>query len=140
MAKMFQIIENVVTYDTHIAGGKLPKGYEANIRVEMDCDGATHAQLLTVVCTTSARVTLSKDLRESSTPEILDKYNRDIHGADAPLYKAKLTDIISGASSISKVDIMMSMTKDEFVSTLMMQFGQNEAQATKIYNNKHAKK
>ena len=137
MAKMFTIVGQVVTYDTHIKGGKWPDGVEYDIRVEMDCSGATEAQLLTVVCTTSARVTLSKNLREDiNCVEVLKKYDRT-NNPDAPLYKVKLVDIISGASAVSPVDVMLTMSEEDFISTMMMHFGQNEDQAKKLYKKKH---
>ena len=138
MAKLFQQIGEVVTYDIHLAGGKLPKDYEANVRIRMDCTGATRDQLIKVACTTSARVTLAKSLRELST-DIVDKYDRT-DDDDAPVYEVKLVDIIAGANTVNPVDVILTMPKPDFVSMMMMEFGMNEPQAEKLYDKKHATK
>ena len=139
MAKMFQIVGDVVTYDCSVKGGDLPKDYEVIIRVVMDCTGVTRDQLLKVATTTSARVSLAnRNLRRLST-EILDKYDRT-NNDQAPMYEVKMNDVITGASSINPVDVILAMPREDFVKMMVLEYGMNEPAAEKLYDKKHASK
>jgi len=139
MAKIHTIVGEVVTYDCSVKGGDLPKDYEVNIRVSMDCAGVTREQLLKVATTTSARVTLANHTLRKLSTEILDKYNRDVHGDSAPVYKVKLTDIITGASSVNPVDVILAMPREDFVKMMVLEYGMNEDMAKKLYDKKQSK-
>lgn len=129
MSKKLEIIGKVAKFTMSLKGGKLPDGFETEIKVEMNFEGASMEDLYKCCASgQSARVALQSQLRAKTVSELM--------GLGQNGLKVKFTDIVAGNVS-RPADRIMALSFDDFIDVMMNDFEMTEEQATTLYNKKH---
>jgi len=131
MAKRdLQVIGEKAMWTMSVKGGKLPNGFEVFIAVEMDYTGAKRGDIITQ-CSggQSIRVKLQDQLRSLPT-STLNRYA-------AEGYKCKFNDIYDGKQILQPKDIILSLSKDDFIDLMCEEYDLSYERAETMYNVKH---
>ena len=113
-----------------VSGGDLPKGFKVTIPVEMDFSGATEAQkILCCASGQSARVQLQGQKRKEK-PEALSM--QAMEGL-----KIKFTDVLTGPPPKTARDLLLEMSREDFVEMMTEDYDLSVERANEIYNVKH---
>ena len=130
MAKMQIVGEKAIISGMSVKGGDLPSNFEVKIDVEIDFAGATKAQMLQCCASgQSARVQLQGQLRKKSTTNLTEMASKG--------HKVKFTDILAGPPPASAGDLLLALSKEDFIELMCEDYDLSADRAEKMYNIKH---
>lgn len=121
---------NTVTFEMKLKKDSL-KAPEHKIKVEVDITGVSR-EILIKVCFSgsSARVRLQSKLRKKSESELAR--------LAANGYKTTLKAIMEKDAQQDYTDALHALSREEFIKTIMRDFGCDKATAATLYEKKHA--
>jgi len=131
MAEKMQVTgESIYIPKMSVKGGKLPNDAEFLINTTIDFTGAKRDKIILVCASgSSARVRLQAQLRSKPIAELR---RLEVTG-----YKTTFDTVLKGAPEATPGDRLAALSREDFISLMMTDYGVDEATAEKMYFRKH---
>ena len=131
MAGKMQVTgESIYIPKMSVKGGKLPNGVDFQINTTIDFTGAKRDKIIFVCASgSSARVRLQGQLRNKPMAEL--------RKLEMTGYKTTFDEVLKGAPEATPGDKLAALSREDFTSLMMTDYGVDEATAEKMYFRKH---
>jgi hypothetical protein len=132
MAKMTIDGNTIKIANMNVAGGGLPGDWSIKLNVDIDCTGASTADLLKAVGSRGARIPLQAILRAMGTDKLTALKK-------AGTYKTTFASCMASptVSPVKPEDALMALSQEDFITWCKDHMGISDKQALVIYNRKH---